>query len=172
MEHHVLCPASWSYPRDEHCVLRACRSECQLALFAGFSQPLIGDRHDTPGHCPSAGHCDINSGDLPSLGFGSLPSFLARNEYCVARIYRSECHLAPPPGVPQPLNSDRQSTRGQCPNTGRFAHLATGESISQPLISDCQFTPGHCPSAGHCVILTVRILSRPNGFRLNQFMDV
>ncbi len=95
-----------------------------------------------------------------------------RNEYSAPGVYRSECQLAPHPGVPQPLNSDRQSTRGQCPNTGRFAHLATGESISQPQISDCQFTPGHCPSADHCVILTVRILSRPTGFRLNQFMDI
>ncbi len=36
------------------------------------------------------------------------------------RVYRSECQLAPHPGVPQPLNSDRQSTRGLCPNTGRL----------------------------------------------------
>ena len=95
-----------------------------------------------------------------------------RNEYCAARIYRSECHLASPPGVAQPLNSDRRSARGQCPNTGRFAHLATGESFSQSQISDCQITPGHCPNAGHCVILTVRILNRPNGSRLNQFIDI
>ncbi len=84
--------------------------------------------------------------------FFPLKSDCPRNEYSSPGVYRSECQLAPHPGVPQPLNSDRQSTRGQCPNTGRFAHLATEEFISQPLISDCQFTPGHCPSAGHCVV--------------------
>jgi len=49
-----------------------------------------------------------------------LKSDCPRNEYSAPGVYRSECQLAPHPGVPQPLNSDRQSTRGLCPNTGRL----------------------------------------------------
>ena len=73
-----------------------------------------------------------------------------RNEYSAPGVYRSECQLAPHPGVPQPLNSDRQSTRGRCPNTGRL-HIWQRGKFSQPPISDCQYTPCHCRSAGHCV---------------------
>ena len=39
VNYHVRRPALRGYPRDEHCVLRARLSECQLALSAGFSQP-------------------------------------------------------------------------------------------------------------------------------------
>ncbi len=39
VNYHVRRPASRGYPRDEHCVLRARLSECQVALSAGVSQP-------------------------------------------------------------------------------------------------------------------------------------
>ncbi len=87
-----------------------------------------------------------------------------RSEFAAAKINRSECHLAAHPGVPRPLNSDRQSTWGQCPNTGGF-----GLGVPQPLNSDRQRTQGQCLNTGrfaHVATLKIGTSGSPRWGRI------
>ena len=87
-----------------------------------------------------------------------------RSEFAAAKINRSECHLAAHPGVPRPLNSDRQSTRGQCPNTGGF-----GLGVPQPLNSDRQRTQGQCLNTGRSNVENRDVWVLKMGLNLTSF---
>ena len=69
-----------------------------------------------------------------------------------------------PSGVPQPLNGDRQSTRGQCPNTGGF-----GLGVPQPLNSDRQRTQGQCLNTGRSNVENRDVWIPKMGLNLTSF---
>ena len=89
---------------------RVCLSECQLAFHSGV--PRLKYLGTMPEHRLG---CIINNG-------GFIPQPLCRSDVSGTNVppqgYTGrKANWRPVRGVLQPLNSGRQSTRGQCPNT-------------------------------------------------------